>query len=296
MKVLQLERPGYPDVRLEAYLSDEGIKFGQNMARPAIVICPGGGYVYLCPREAEPIALAYAAKGFNAFILRYSVGRQALDFRPLADISWAIGLIREKAEEWNVIPDQIAACGFSAGGHLALASGLLAENKPNALVLGYPAVNADPFPGAKNGDFMLKLLTTGLDDKTPVTEAQRASLDLVAQVDENAPPMFLYGTSEDFLHQGFVDLMKAYDSHGLHYEAHIFQFGPHGMGLCQPESAEGSAPMVDARNAHWQPLSVSWLLRIFGEPGFVQSGISRMREKMEELLGDVSGFESSGIV
>ena len=44
---------------------------------PAIVICPGGGYLYCSPREAEPVALRYAARGFHAFILRYSVGWDA---------------------------------------------------------------------------------------------------------------------------------------------------------------------------------------------------------------------------
>ena len=38
----------------------------------------------------------------------------------IRDSSWAIGTIRRHAGEWHVAPDKIAACGFSAGGHLAL--------------------------------------------------------------------------------------------------------------------------------------------------------------------------------
>ena len=33
-------------------------------------------------------------------------------------------IIREHAEEWGVAKDQIAVCGFSAGGHLACSLGV----------------------------------------------------------------------------------------------------------------------------------------------------------------------------
>ena len=40
--------------------------------RPAIVICPGGGYAFTSDREAEPIALRFLDLGFQTFVLRYS--------------------------------------------------------------------------------------------------------------------------------------------------------------------------------------------------------------------------------
>ena len=139
MKMIHMTCPGHPEATLEGYILDCEILYGQEKKRPAILVCPGGGYLYCSPREAEPVALRYAANGFHAFILRYSVQWNAAGFSPLEEVSWAIGYIREHADEWNIDPEKIVACGFSAGGHLALASGLLAENKPNALILGYPA-------------------------------------------------------------------------------------------------------------------------------------------------------------
>ena len=147
--------PGHPEATLEGFLLDCEITLGQAQNRPAVLVCPGGGYVYCSPREAEPVALSYAARGFHAFVLRYSVAKDAAGFTPLEEVDWAIGYIRENAAAWHIDPEKIAVCGFSAGGHLALASGVLAQNRPNAMILGYPATFAPNIPGA---DFLLKIL------------------------------------------------------------------------------------------------------------------------------------------
>ena len=155
MKMIHLNVPGSGNAAVEGYILDCEITLGQFENRPAMVICPGGGYMFCSPREAEPIALAYNARGFHAFILRYSVGWEAGGFRPLQEVSWVIGYLREHADQWHIDPDKIISCGFSAGGHLALSAGLMADNKPNAMVLGYPAASAPNLPGM---NFMLQLL------------------------------------------------------------------------------------------------------------------------------------------
>ena len=125
MKTIHMNIPGSVHATLEGYILDCQITLGQFQKRPAIVVCPGGGYMYCSNREGEPIALAYAARGFHAFVLRYSVGWDAADFKPLEEVSWAIGYLRENAEEWNVDTDKISVMGFSAGGHLAASYGTL---------------------------------------------------------------------------------------------------------------------------------------------------------------------------
>ena len=74
MKMIHMTVPGSKNATLEGYILDCEISYGLNKKRPAIVVCPGGGYLYCSPREAEPIALRYAAAGFHAFILRYREG------------------------------------------------------------------------------------------------------------------------------------------------------------------------------------------------------------------------------
>ena len=38
-----------------------------------ILICPGGGYQWLSPREAQPVARAFAAAGWAAAVVYYTV-------------------------------------------------------------------------------------------------------------------------------------------------------------------------------------------------------------------------------
>ncbi len=277
MKYFQINVPNHPEATLEGYLLDCEITLGQEVQRPAVVVCPGGGYLYCSPREGEPVALAYAAKGFHAFVLRYSTGRDAAGFAPLEEISWAIGYIREHAQEWNIHPERIAVCGFSAGGHLALSSGLLAENKPNAMILGYPATSAPNIPG---GDFMLKLL----EGRNDVTDSDAEKYNLITKVTKDAPPLFLAATMEDSLTpMCSMPLAQAYSRLRLPVELHIFQFGPHGYSLANEVTADGSIQMLEPAFAQWMDLSVLWLYKTFGKPVFIEKSTSKMLQYMKEL-------------
>lgn len=284
MKMIHMTVPGFPEATLEGYLLDCEITLGQESSRPAVLVCPGGGYLYCSPREAEPVALSYAARGFHAFILRYSTGRKAAGFAPLQEVSWAIGHIRENAEDWHIDPEKIAVCGFSAGGHLALSSGLLAENRPNAMILGYPATCAPNLPGA---DFMLKLL----EGREAVSDADARKYDLVSKVTKDVPPMFLAATAEDMLTSFCsMPLAQAYNALGLKFELHIFQYGPHGYSLANEVTADGSSQMLEPAFAQWQELSVQWLHKTFGKPTFVDKSTS----KMAAILKDMGYLEESG--
>ena len=55
--------------------------------RPAVIVCPGGAYTYLADREGEPVALSFMQKGYDAFVLRYSLGERSAYPGPLDDIS-----------------------------------------------------------------------------------------------------------------------------------------------------------------------------------------------------------------
>ena len=47
--------------------------FCEGRIRPAMLVLAGGGYAFVSSREQEPVALQYAAKGFQTFVLEYSV-------------------------------------------------------------------------------------------------------------------------------------------------------------------------------------------------------------------------------
>lgn len=286
MKMIHMQVPGYPEATLEGYILDCELALGQEKNRPAVVVCPGGGYVYCSPREAEPVALKYTAKGFHAFILRYSVGSQAADFAPLKEVSWAIGYIRENAEAWHIDSEKIVTCGFSAGGHLALAAGLLGENKPNAMILGYPAVNIPNIPGV---NFMLQLLKGSKE----VTDEDAAYYSLANHITKNSPPVFLAATAEDMLTGfGALPVAQKYSQLGLGYELHVFQHGPHGYSVADETSADGSSQMLNPSFAKWHELSAQWLHRIFGQPVHTDKNTGRMMDILKDMgveMPDMSG-------
>ena len=284
MKMIHSSVPAHPEASVEGYLLDCELTLGQEQKRPAIVVCPGGGYLYCSPREAEPVALNYAAKGFHAFILRYSCGRDAKDFAPLQEVSWLIGWLREHAEEWHIDPKRILTCGFSAGGHLALAAGLLAEHKPNGMILNYPAVQLPNLPGV---DFMLKLLS----GKEQVSDEDSAAYTLTNHITKDAPPVFLAATAEDALTPyGALAVAQAYSRLGLGYELHIFQHGPHGYSLGTAPSANGSSRMLNEAYANWPELSVQWMNKVFGQPQFEDRSVSQMGKYLKELGVELPGM------
>ena len=277
MKMIHIPIPGHPEATLEGYILDCEISLGQDKCRPAVVVCPGGGYLYCSPREAEPIALRYAARGFHAFVLRYSTGWDAANFAPLQEVSWVIGYLREHAEEWNIDPHKIATCGFSAGGHLALAAGVKGENKPNAMILGYPVCTTPLNP---QSGFMIRLLS----GKKDITDADAAEYSLENFITRDAPPVFMMATAEDGLSPyGALMVANCYSKLGLGYELHMFQHGPHGYALADETTADGSIQVLNSSFAKWHDMSVDWLHRIFGQLQFVDKSTSRMGKIMVEM-------------
>ena len=272
MKMIHMECPGHPEATVEGYILDCELSYGQETNRPCIVICPGGGYIYCSPREAEPVALAYAAKGYHAFILRYSTGRNCTGCAPLQEIDWLIGYIRENAESWHIDPEKILTCGFSAGGHLALWAGIAAKNKPNGMILGYPATSAE--------GFMASLLM----GKQEVSPEEKASLNLVPQISEDIPPVFMAATAQDGLTPyGALAIANQYTKVKRQYELHIFQHGPHGYSTADEVAADGSSQVLNTAYAQWLPLSVEWLKKTFGQPQFVDKSTSKIGQYLKEL-------------
>lgn len=285
MKMIHMQCPGHPEATLEGYLLDCKITLGQELKRPAVIVCPGGGYVYCSDAEGEPVALGYTRHGFHAFVLRYSTGHDAAGWAALQEVSWAVGLLREKSEEWSIDPGKIVVCGFSAGGHLALGAGTVAENKPNAMILGYPVASAPAMPGM---DFMLKLLT----GKKEVTQEDAEAFELISKITKEAPPVFLMATAEDGLTPyGSLAIANRYSQLGLGYELHVFQYGGHGLSLADYTSANGSSRNLDPAFAEWLDLSAQWLFKTFGKPEFVDKSNSRMAAYLRELGIEIPGFQ-----
>ena len=245
---------------------------GGEYSRAAVLICPGGGYRFVSPREAEPIALQFAAAGFHAFVLDYSVAPRRYP-QALLDLARAMCLIREKSAVWRIDPGKIALCGFSAGGHLAaslVAQGdkaFLTEKPgitlrlipPDALILGYPVITSGPF--AHQGSFDQLL---GGDPDNPL----RRQLSLELQVSPETPPVFLWHTLADQAVPVENSLLyaQALRDKQIPFEFHIFPRGPHGLALATPETDDGNVG-VYPHVSRWMGLCLEWLEETLGTAG-----------------------------
>ena len=94
-----------------------------------MLICPGGGYWNLYWQlEGEEVAAWLNKLGVTGIILKYRVPRRPDEpkgepaRRPLQDAQRAVSLVRSRAKEWGIDPQRIGMAGFSAGGHLAIAT------------------------------------------------------------------------------------------------------------------------------------------------------------------------------
>lgn len=261
---LRKEEAGLKTPTLATYVLYDPLE--QNRKRPAVLICPGGGYGSCSPREAEPIAMKFAAAGYQAFVLDYSVAPAKYP-RALEEASMAMALIREKSEEWSVDVDKIAVCGFSAGGHLAgnlancwaeenLAS-FNGQNRPNAAILCYPVLTAGEF--AHQGSFE-NLLTD------PTDQAARDRVCIEKHVSANTPPTFLWHTVADNCVPVENSLIMATELQKakIPFALHIYPEGCHGLSLANSEvcgELENYYPHV----ATWMPLAIEWLDNLFGK-------------------------------
>lgn len=206
--VKQLSRE---DVTLTAYIPDTSKEMPWRDKRPAMLILPGGAYMFCSDREAEPVALAFVAKGYNAFVLRYSIGKGKAKFpAPLEDAEEALGMIIENAEEWHTDPEKIAAMGFSAGGHLCAALCTMGKVRPAASVLVYPCI----------------LSSIGKILAEPIPSVDE-------KVDASTPPAFITAASTDDAVpiENSLAYATALAKAGVNFEMHIYDPGYHGYSL-----------------------------------------------------------------
>lgn len=274
------------DAKLTANILDDGEFAKKGIRRPAVVVCPGGGYTMISINEGEPVALAYAAKGFHTFVLEYSVKIDHPFPTALRELARAMSIIRQNAEDWLLDRDNIAVIGFSAGGNLALSLGVyfnqplltdemgLTEDqiRPNHVILGYPAVSLIP-QNRETPKFVLDMMEQGLipDFRGPsiqeilighenVSQEESASLNLIPKIHDKVPRTFVWGTYEDSLipPTDLLGLATALHSVQVPCELHLFEKGPHGMSLCD-ENTKSEAEIKGLSIPFWLPLSLEWL-------------------------------------
>lgn len=234
-----------------------------DVARPMVIICPGGGYRFCSEREADRIALQYNAAGYHAAVVYYSVAPHKAP-NPIYEVAESFRIARSHADEWKLNPDKIAVCGFSAGGHLAASISsmwncpeLFSEeeiesrlHRPDASILCYPVIA----PWGHKGSF---------DNLVGEEEALREFYSVEKHVDEKTPPAFLFHTYEDktvSVENSFT-YASALRKYGVPFEFHVYPKGGHGLSLVSDEAIWSKNRF--ARDYGWMKLSIDFLNELF---------------------------------
>ncbi len=229
---------------------------GERATGTAVIVCPGGGYLHLSmEKEGSDVAHWWNSLGVTAFVLKYRLGPRYHHPIELGDAQRAIRTVRARAAEFGVRADRIGMMGFSAGGHLTASAGThfdagkpdaadaidRAGSRPDFLVLGYAVISFTQY--AHKGS-LTALLGNNPDPK--LVENLSNELQVTAQT----PPTFLFHTNADTTvpAENSVLFYLALRKAGVPAEMHIYERGPHGVGLAPTDEALSSWP---ARLADW---------------------------------------------
>ncbi len=268
---------GKNDVILDVICREKMSDIG-NKKYPALLICPGGGYAWVSPREADPIALAFVAKGIQCFILHYNVYPSVVYPTQLLEAAAAVDYIRNNAEKYSVMPDQISVIGFSAGGHLAGNYGIEwhkdfvceklkteKENlRPNGLVLCYGVLSAVE---NVHEESIAHLLGERVDD---YELRERVSFEKNV-IKGLTPPSFIWHTQEDQLVpvQNSIQAAQALIAEKIPVELHIYTQGWHGLAtadaLTLEEEAIQRGTVLPEAPKNWIDQCAKFLFRLAGK-------------------------------
>ena len=224
----------------------------------AVIVAPGGGYGALATEhEGRQEAYWFNAMGVTAFVLKYRLGPRYHHPIELGDAQRAIRTVRARAAEFNVIPDRIGMMGFSAGGHLTATAGThfdagkadapdpldRVSSRPDFLILGYPVISFDP--AVAHAGSVRNLL----GDKPDPKLIEDLSNDL--RVTAQTPPTFLFHTTNDSAVpvENSVRFYLALRKAKVPAEMHLFETGPHGVGMA----------LNDPALSAWPSLLLNWL-------------------------------------
>lgn len=221
----------------------------------AVVVCPGGGYGGLATaHEGNEVAKYFNSRGIHAFVLKYRLSPYRHPV-PMLDVQRALRLVRANASDWGVDPKRVGVMGFSAGGHLASTAATHFDDgqstaadpidrlscRPDFAILCYPVIS-----------FTTEYVHAGsrknLLGENPDPELVRLMSNEL-QVTADTPPTFLFHTGEDkgVPPENSVLFYMALRKFKIPSEMHIYERGPHGVGLATADPILGTWParMVD---------------------------------------------------
>jgi len=220
--------------------------------KTAILICPGGGYWNLAwDLEGEEVAAWLNTVGVTGIVLKYRVPRRADQPErlpapgPLLDAQRAVSLVRSHAAEWAIHPNRIGIVGFSAGGHLAVATATHFDQRAYQPIDEIDKVSCRPdFAIAVYPGYLIEQQSAGV-------EISKNVLAPYIRIPKMTPPIFLVHAGDDTMAgvENSVVMYLALKRANVATELHVYAQGGHGFGV-----RKSSRPC-----STWTDRCVAWL-------------------------------------
>lgn len=233
-------------------------KRNQTGKRPAVIICPGGGYEMLST-YSEGIQLAQRMErdgGYKAFVLNYRIAPNAYPL-PQMDLALAIMHVRAHAGEYGIEPDQVLIIGSSAGGHLCASEACLYEElkkhvtdrltnigasssvssvyqnisvRPDGIGLLYPVISF--LSDYHEGSYL---------NLTNNKDGLRELLSVEQHITPDYPPTYAFTNADDGCvpPNNTARLKQALEKAGVMHLCSTYPTGDHGVGLGYDLSCNG---------------------------------------------------------
>src|SRR5579883_2650237 len=203
----------YRNVGIPGMLVYTNIPATGSARRPALIVCPGGGYTHLTRLVGgDGTVSVFEPRGIFVIALKYRLKPPSKDVEAdsLADLKRAIRLVRANARQWNIDPDKIGVLGWSAGANLAL-------NLATHFDSGDPA-SSDPVERQSSQPDYVVLLSPWPDGQTldayPITEDAPPAFIGTAKDDKTAPPAFAMGIAGAYKKAGVKSELMVVDTGG----------------------------------------------------------------------------------
>lgn len=282
----------------DAYILNRKISYQTSRRRPLIIICPGGAYLFKATKEGECVAMEFLSRGYHTVVLQYtSYFRKRVDLaaeKPelnpeshfplqMLELMETIQRIHQKSEDWYVDTKNIFVIGFSAGAHIAASLGvhwneecyktqlsmkpIAKELKPRGLVLAYPLLNGSPAgymaglaEESRDIKAQLPYMNAAVTGKENPTEADLEPLDIIRNINDDVPPVFIWHTYQDQITDPRNSILLAAKllKENIPCEFHLFPEGHHGMGLCNEVAAKSEGD-VNKKCQKWVEFADEWM-------------------------------------
>jgi acetyl esterase/lipase/lysophospholipase L1-like esterase len=218
--------------------------------KPAVIICPGGGYVRLTIEDGGyDVARSLADSGIAAFVLKYRTWQDSTftSYRniPFNDLQQALNVVYSRAGEWNIDTSKIGLLGFSAGGHLAAMGATAKDGRKTAFtILAYPVIS-----------FTDSLVSPHLKSRTSLlgrkyTEEDKVRYSPELQISAFTPPAFLVHAQDD---------STSWVGNSIAYYKALTAKKITAQLLIYPKGAHGFAMYNKAMGESWLPQAIKWL-------------------------------------